>query len=117
MDYPVGEHKGWEDAYGATLYATFDELIAHAKGSWLGQGSSLNWPVWVEYDSDDEMEMGFPTVAVGLFMPRKGYAWQHIAPATPEQAQELRRVLMDVWTQRADAQFRRYTHEVHRIAV
>lgn len=113
MKYPVGDHDFWEDSYSATALPSFDALLEEAESIWLGHYASLNWPVWVEYDEDDEQEWDCGrTVSVGVLMPRKGRTHIYIAPATPEQVHELRIVLMRVWANRADSGFRRWTHEL-----
>lgn len=113
--FPIGEHRGWEDDYGATCYDNIQILVAQTKEMWLGTFANLNWPVWVEYDDEQKWDCG-PVVTVGVFMPRHGRCWQHIAPATPEEAQKTREMVMRVWANRADAGFRRYTSAAHEIS-
>ncbi len=101
----------YEDNYGATIYDTFEELMDEVNEYWIGLYASLNWPIWVEYETDEEDDNS-PVITIGVFMPRHGYCAQRVAPATPEQAQEIRAIVMRVWANRADAGFRRYTSRV-----
>ena len=111
-NYQPGYHEHWEDAYSAELHPTFEALQAHADEYWLRELGPLNWPVWVEYDADNEQEYDCgPTVSVGVFLPRHGHAAVHLAPTTPEQYQEVIQTLFRVWSLRADLGFPRYGGE------
>jgi hypothetical protein len=111
---PVGEHDHWEDAYAAMVYENFDGLMVQARELWSGPYEPYNWPVWTEYDAENEEEYDCgPTVAVGVFLARHGDCAIHVAPATPEQYQEIKRVLLEVWARRADAGFPRWGGERH----
>ena|SRR3990167_3268364 len=106
---PVGQHDRWEDSYRAMVYRSFEELVGDFEAYCLSPLARWNWPVWVEYD--EENEQGYDcgsTVTIGVFLPRHGRSSQWIAPATPEQVQQIREMILAVWAGRADIGFRRY---------
>ncbi|GEM_PF-4054627 len=106
--YQAGEREHWEDHYGGTLHASFEDLWAHAQEYWAADLAALNLPVWIDYDGPNENEWDCgPTVQVGVLMPRHGNTWVHMAPATLEQVHRLQDLLARVWFQRADVGFPR----------
>lgn len=110
--YEPGYHKHWEDNYSATLYENFQALRGDAQTFWMAQFGHLNWPIWVEYDRENEHEFECgPTVSVGVVMPRHGEVTIYVAPATEEQYQEIVQMIMRVWSLRADVGFVRYGGE------
>jgi hypothetical protein len=83
-----------------------------AREFWAGPYEPYNWPVWAEYDAENEAEYDCgPTVQVGAFLARHGDCVIHVAPATVKQYQEIKRVLLEVWARRADAGFPRWGGE------
>lgn len=105
----IGWHEQWEDEYSAQVYATFEELGRQFEMCEHELYSSMNVPVWLSYDEDGEDQgWGEPVLTVGVMLTRKGRTVQWIAPATPEQAQDIRTRMLRVWAGRADAMFDRY---------
>ena len=112
IEYKPGYHKHWEDNYSANLFESFDALREHAQFYWLAQFGHLNWPIWAEYNSDNEHEFDCgPTISVGVVMPRHGEVTIYMAPATEEEHQEIVQMMYKVWSLRADVGFVRYGGE------
>ena len=94
--------EGFEDSYTGWEYESVAAMLAENEELWLGPYAGYNWPVWVEYDDEGSQ------VQVGIFHQRHGDSSICVAPGTHEEADDLRRLVMRVWANRADAGFTRY---------
>lgn len=98
----------YEDWYEASVNEAFEEVLAmfEALAAPESPFAHLNVPVWI----DVTMIEGERAVVVGVMQPRTGRTVQWIAPATLEQVQHLRKLMLRVWAARADTGFARWEH-------
>lgn len=111
----VGEHKQWEDDYGATVFATFARLSEAFTIAEDENYAHLNVPVWLNYIDDDDEQYGEPALEIGMLMPRHGRVWQYVGPATPEQVREIEERVLRVWMGRAEARFDRWNAKFKKV--
>ena len=90
----------YEDQYAGCVHTTYEGLLKDAHAYWIGDFAHWNIPVWIDYEDG--------LVSVGVLLTRHGETCIHAAPATPEQVEEIRRLIMRVTIGRADAGFERY---------
>lgn len=99
--------ENYEDNYSAATNENFETLrqvfldVAAAESPY----AHLNIPIWIDTGESDEDEA---VVMVGVLQPRHGVVVQWVAPATEEQVQELRVLMLRVWAARADTGFPRW---------